>query len=353
MNIEDKIRLFTELPGDERRDVERYVEAHGDEQPQLKALLQQSKRLEQLFESARRLETEPPDEEAIAFFAVMREVDRERMPSDLSNLFERLETRIDEDPDLQELLRKYEGRGAELARASDPEAQFARLSGEAVSQPGDTWTGTEGDRVDGPAADAMDEAKSDRDRAPGRTDRSRARTETDRSRRSRTRTDRSPSRVLRRGAAVALAAAAVYALLFVGGRSMQPEHERLARFSSEELQLSGYSDVRGDQDSVPDSAAAAYIQALAYLRDSETSFLGLFPGYRQAPLDSAAVLLQEVIAREPDDSFLSDEAHYFLGKTELARGNVEEARSALQRVAQSPGMRAGEARSLIDQMQGE
>lgn len=344
MNIEDKIKLFTELSGDERRDVERYVDAHEDEQPHLKALLQQAKRLERLFESARRLATDPPDEEAVAYFAVMRDVDRERMPSDLADSLGLLETRISEDPRLQELLRRFERRGAELARASDPEAQFARLSGEVAAHSGDTWRHTEGDRVDGPAADGADEVESDHGPEPRRIDRTPTKTG------SRNRTGRTPSRTLRRGAAAALIAAAVYTLLFVGGRWIQPEHERLARFSSEELQLSGYSDVRGDEGGVADSAAVAYIQALGYLRDAETSFLGLFPRFRQAPLDSAAALLHEVIAQEPDDSFLSDEAHYYLGKTELARGNVEEARSALERVAQSPGMRAGEARALLDQM---
>lgn len=187
---------------------------------------------------------------------------------------------------------------------------------------------------------------------------------------------------------VALAAAVIYALLFVGGRWARPDHERLATFTSEELELEGYDAVRGpdtngaeragengarengtdengtrengraDDFGVENGAAANgggtatayYVRALDRLRTAETSVLGLFPRFRAEPLDSAASLLRRVIALEPDDSFLADEAHYFLGKTELARGNVAEAERELSRVATSPGVRAEDARRLLEEV---
>lgn len=356
MTIEEKIRLFAELPGDERRDVVRYVEEHENEKPHLKALLEDARRLGQLLESARVLSADPPDEEAVAYYAVMRDVDRTRMPSGVAADLERLGRRIAADPDLQQLLRRYEERADELASTSDAESQFARLSGTAAHSES-TRAAEEPVPGDAPPSKTRPDRSTRRRYANGESNDLRNAP-----------TDREPiaprsanrAAVLRRTAGVVLVVAIVYALLFAAGRWMQPEHERLARFSSDELQLAGYEDVRshaGEDGDSPvngaliDSPTTAYVQSLEYLREAETSFVGLFPRFREAPLDSAAALLRSVIDQEPDDSFLADEARYFLGKTELARGNISDARSALEQVAESPSVRADEARTLLERME--
>ena len=312
MNIEDKIKLFAELPGDERREVEQYVAKHGDEQPRLRELLRESKRLEQLLESARALGSDPPGDEAIALYVVMRGVDPSRMPSELAEAFDDIRRHVERDPELQAKVRAFEGRGEELSAASDAERRFADLIGS--------------ERSSHRAEDRR--AMPHREAGPSRS-----------------------GRKVRNVAGAAIVVAALYAILFVVGRFTQPPHEQLANFSADELVLEGYEEVRGGVGPATTSPTAAYVQALTYLQDAQASFLGLFPHFRVTPLDSAAVALREVIAAEPNDSFLANEATYFLGKTELARGNIEAAREALQRVATTPGVRAEDARLLLQEVE--
>src|SRR5690606_29794839 len=81
---------------------------------------------------------------------------------------------------------------------------------------------------------------------------------------------------------------------------------------------------------------------------AQTGVLGLFPGFDQARLDSAATYLHEVLRLEPPESFLSSEARYLLGKTELARGNVDAAREAFLQVR---GRRRPEATELLERLE--
>lgn len=325
MNIEEKIQLFAELPGDERREVERYVAEHGDEQPRLRELLREAKHLEQLLESARVLSHEPPDAEALALFVVMRDVDRSRMPAALADAFDRIGEQVERDPALQEKVRAFERRGAELSEASDAEAQFATL----ISRESERDSSEQDDRTARPDFRTEDRpATPSRKAGPSRS-----------------------NRKLRNAAAVVIVAVALYGMLFIASRYAQPAHERLADFGSGELVLEGYEEVRGEGDATMTSPTTAYVEALTYLQESQASYLGLFPHFRKAPLDSAAARLREVIAAEPEDSFLANEATYFLGKTELARGNIQAAHQALQQVATTPGVRAQEARLLLEEIQ--
>ncbi len=338
MNIEEKIRLFAELSGDERREVEQYVEARGDNEPHLKRLLEEAKGLDHLLASARRLGTSPPDREAIAFYAVMRGVDRGRLPGHLAEDLDRIGEEIAGSADLRTLLAQYEARASELASASDFHAHFEALTGHSRRGPSREPDVRRRDREPAPHAAAVSRGKDEDGARP----------------------DAGTRRLLQRAGVAVVVVATLYLALLALGRWVQPEYERLARFTSDELRLVGYENVRGEQPAdrevLPDggpglSPTAAHVLALNQLRGAESSFLGLFPGFDKQRLDSAAVLLGHVIELEPDDSFLADEARYFLGKVELARGNFDEARANLARVASSPSVRSEAAQELLSKME--
>ncbi len=308
--MEEKIGLFPELSPEERREVEEYVEKH----PHLREAFEGMLRLDRALREGRALRDDPPDDEALAFVAVMHDVDATRMPATLRAAVRKIERRIETEENLRTSYEALLRRRADLEAGSDMNAQLRRLMGRrsAPERPRETTTGRR------PEAGANQDASG-----AGR-------------------------RPIRRLVTAAVALAAVYAMLFVGGRVVRPETERLARFDRSELVLEGYENVRGSATEGDLSATARrYLEALTHLRQAETDVLGLFPGYDASHLDAAATRLREVMEAEPDESFLAHEAEFLLGKTELARGNAPEARSILERVSASGGRRADSAERLL------
>jgi hypothetical protein len=308
--MEEKIGLFPALPPEERREVEEYVRRR----PHLRDAFEAVLRLDRALQQGRVLSDDPPRDEALAYVAVMHDVDAARLPPVLHEAVRRIERRVEADPTSHRRYTDLLRRRAELEAASDVDAQLQRLMPEqspagAGSRPP---AGGSGHPVGLPTRSRL-----------GR-------------------------RRMRRLASAAVALAAVYALLFAGGRIMRPDTERLASFDRSELALEGYDEVRGPVgEGDLSSQTVRYVEALSHLRQAETSFLGLFPSYDADRLDAAAALLRQVIAEEPEESFLTGEAVYLLGKTQLARGNLAEARDLLARVAAMGGRRAGEAGRLL------
>ncbi len=314
MNIEERIALYPELSEEERARVRAYV----DEHPEWKPAFDHATRLDELLSAARSLGDDPPSAEAIAYRIATRGLRLHDAPSDVDHNLQSLRTLISRDPELKKQSDQISRRLAELEKAVPAQAQFERLTGHDLN----SYSGVE-DVSGGAAVFARNRKRSG-----------------------------GASPFVWRIAASLAALIAVYGILFVIGEGLRPDYERLASFEEDELVLDGYDVLRGRGDSaLGNSAVDLYLGALFHLSQSEFSYLGLFPSFDDARLDSAAFMLREVIASEPAESFLAGEAAYMLGKTELARGEIGAAREALSQVVALGGRQAEEARDLLSEIE--
>lgn len=316
--LEDDILRYPTLSPERQREVEERVEAH----PEWAPLLREAKALGRLMQEARRFREEPPSDDVVAYYLIAERTDPHAIPADLEAAVERVKTHIEEHPEAQERLAAFERRMREIEeKTEDPAAQFERLTGRTLSH---------------------DEEASARD--SGRTPAP----------------DREPARIYqlagrwsRRAAVAALVLAVLYGVLFWAGRAAQPETERLAALSEEELAVEGYSLRTRSKAETLDSASvdAVYLRGLGALREARTTTLGLFPRYDEENLQQAEQMMEEVVSRAKPDSFLQLEAYYFLGKARLAQGKVAEARQAFQEVVAGQGRKTSEAQSILKELE--
>ncbi len=322
-NIEDKILRLSGLSAEEQQAVEAYVDAH----PEWRALLDEVKALSAMAREARILHR--VNDEALAYYVVAQHSELSASPA-LQRVFDDLEDRLDGDPDLRARFEALTARLQEVASSFDPAAQFEELSGfPAASLEGLSAEATSG-------APAREREKE---------------------------TAWFPSiedvlvfslpRTVQWAAAAVVLVGLLYGGLFVVSQALQSDIERLALVDPGETRLEGYSlTLRGAPATADTSSTDAfYLEALRTLRDAQTTTLGLFPRYNQQKLRQAEQLLQRVIEREKNRSFLQVEAYFFLGKVHLAQGKIEAARSNFQTVAIREGRRASEAVEILTQLQ--
>ncbi|MEX2402424.1 MAG: tetratricopeptide repeat protein [Rhodothermales bacterium] len=320
--MEDKIGFYPELSGDERRQVAEYVERH----PHLRPVLEEVRRVDRALRAGKRILADPPSDDVLAFLAVMDDVDIGRMPEPLAEAMRKVKDRIGADEALRSRYDRFKSRRRELETDADIEAQFDRLRGGHAGDVGGIDPGAE------------------KPRRPGNRDRGLS------GNRAGTREAVTGGRSARgtRLARIAFVAITAYALLFVGGRILRPETERLAEFDRDELVLEGFDAVRGAaEETVVSDPVEAYLEAIDVLRAAETSFLGLFPHFDEDRLDRAAALLRRVLELEPEETFLAGEASFLLAKTELARGNIEAARNALDQISVKYGRHSDASERLL------
>lgn len=314
--IEDKIPLYPLLDAAERADVETYVEAH----PEWKAVLKEARALDGLLEGARLLYRDPAGDEALAYYLAHHHVDPHEPKPALRRAFEHIEQQLEQHPDLRERQQRMQERLKELEAASDPVAQFERLTGR-----------------------SLDEAEHLSEPAPVRKDRPS---------RQHARVHVLHSRWMHWSVAAGLAVVTLYVVLLLVSRATQPDLERLAVVEADDLQAYSTLRLRGTTDFASDTTTAdqLFLHAVELLDAAYDSHLGLFPSYDDAQVDSAATLLEEVIELESPESFVRLEAYYFLGKARLAQNRPEEARAALQQVVDQRGPRIGEAEAIIAEL---
>ncbi len=313
MNIEERIALYPELSDDERAAVEAYVEAHPEWQP----AFDDARRWDDLLRAARALGEDPPGPEALAYYVATREWNFEHAPSGVKAAIRHLSRRIERDADLAKRAQSMASRKTAIESASPAPSHFERLTGHDLNEL--------------PSPDAVTGGTPAHAQQGGRTS--------------------DASWTFWRAAAAIAALVAVYAVLFAAGHLSRPQHERLASFEDDEVALEGYEIQRGDvRSDESDTSIIRYAEALDQLRRAESSFIGLFPSFDAERLDSAAALLGLVIENEPAESFLSSEAAYLLGKTELARGRLDAAERALMQVVDSGGRRADDARRILSEL---
>ena len=340
MNIEEQLTLYPELSSDERNAVAAYVSAH----PQWRPALEEAKKWDQLLAQVRRLGEDLSGDEALAYYVTTRGLQPDRAPDSVKHFVNRIEERIATEPALAARVAEMESKMRALEEGSPASAQFEalRMRHRGPSEPDSAH------RTLRPARD-RERSQAPQHGAPSAG--ANGRESYGRSTRLSTAGRPQAGANLRRAAAALVVAAALYGVLVVAGNLARPSHERLAEFTDVELSLEGYEHVRGDsQNGRPQSSVELYVGALHQLRTAHKSSLGLFPRYDAARLDSAAALLRATIEDEPEGSFLAGEATYLLGKTELARGNLDAAREAFERVMAARGRRSAEASQLLDEL---
>ena len=320
-DLNDKILRYDLLDEAERAAVDAHVKAH----PELEALRDQGIAVGRLIAAGPRLLRDDPDDEALAQYVVTARLHGvEEAPGPLQDAYARIERRIESDPALQARVEQLEARYRELTAASDPAAQFARLTGrtlapEAPAEERLRFAGASDERNGAPAP------------APDRPA---------------ARIYRLQTRLMRWGVAALLAGIVAY----VVGIGLQPPLERLAWASSEVLNVDGYTaQFRGETPAVDDdlTADAAYVQGVARLREAQVTTFGLFPRFRERPLEHAEALFR-LAAADDEAPFVQNEARYLLAKVLLARGRPDEARAVLQEVVTASRNKTAEAQALLD-----
>lgn len=334
-NIEKKILDYWQLTPPERKAVEEYVESN----PEWAPLLSDVRVLEELAAEARLLRAMSPGDEALAYYVVARRFQEGEFSESLHSVFQRIEVRLEKDPDLQARYEALEERLEETMGALNPKEQFEALTGRTLSE--ETPSRGRADRETVPSARSRAVSSS----PPGNNSAD---------------ASAATARLIRlpRGArwavAASIAVAAVYGVLFVVSWSTQSTVERLAAVEPSETTLEGYEvRTRGRTSPAAEklSTDMLYRQALATLGEARTSTLGLFPRYDQQKLNEAEALLTRVVEREDSGSFLQLEAYFFLGKVNLAQGKVEAARSHFKAVVAGEGRRAREATRILETLQ--
>lgn len=142
-----------------------------------------------------------------------------------------------------------------------------------------------------------------------------------------------------------------YALLFGIDRATQSPVNRLAAVDvSDQMIDSYYAPQTRRTSSEADTATVEglYLRSLLTLRRAESSTLGLFRRYKADSLHQAAKGLQRVLQRTEPQSFLAQEAQFYLGKAFLAQRRLETARTHFKAVVEQDGRRAQEAQRMLN-----
>jgi hypothetical protein len=300
-DIEQKLLLYDDLPPSEQEEVARYVEQH----PEWAPLLAEARALHALLRTGRADAT--PDATTVAAYVVARALGGPATPEQAAR-HARVADALAEDAALERQSREMAQALEQLAaEAEDPLVQFERLTGRRLGQ------------------------------APAAPERAAPRV-----------LPWTAVRPLRLALAACLALGVLYGALALASRLAQPERALLADLGDLPGDYGGLH-LRGDAPA--DRTADRYALALDALAEARSSFLGLFPTYDEAGLDTAAARLREVVDTSGPDSWEGLEALYALGKIRLYRGQDEEAIWALQSVVALEGPHAADARRLLDYLQ--
>lgn len=347
---EQRILSYPHLSRGEQRDVETYVE----ENPEWAPLLREVQMLESLASSV-----DPPEApsstgaskavspDVLATYVVARHFASPDSSSRITTAFRDIEDRLAEDDELRQRAEKMQHRIEEVEEAVDPLRHFAHVTGRDPGSMSDASDAL-------PSADDRPPVSNEQQEAPGHDGRSRQRG-----------AEREPDRGPKRGmapisrparwamAAVALCVA-VYGLLYAASWSTQSPVDRLAVMDVSTDVIEGYQTrvrspmPQASADTTPDDL---YLRALPLLRNARTSTLGLFPHFDLRKLSEAESLLQRVVDRTESGSFLQLEAYFYLGKINLAQGEVETARTQFKEVVRREGRRAESAYQILKELE--
>jgi len=340
--IEEQILAYPHLSSKEQREVEAYVQDH----PEWTSLLRSVRTLEALARSAEvSEEAELTEANLLATYVVLKRLSPASIPPALREPFARLEKQVEHDDELQDRIETMRRRVESAEASVDATTHFEELTGHRLPSE-DAPVQLKENGSTAPASPAGPRSVQDRDRS---ADRSPTKSDSH---------DRAAARILSVPARWAMAAlvliAVLYGGLYAASWASQSTLDRLARVDVNEDVIESYqARVRSPiaaarNDTTPDDL---YLQALPLLRSARTSTLGLFPHVDHKKLREAEGLLQRVIGQTEPGSFLQLEAHFYLGKINLAQGEVEVARDHFKTVVQQEGRRTTEAYQVLKRLE--
>lgn len=312
-SIEEQLARFTHLSPDEKRAVEAFVAEH----PEWEARLEEVRTLGPLLAHAQTMQGDPPDDEALAYYLYAQQT-ADQQPKLTKDLFDDLSEQVAADSTLQTQAESVANRLQTLEEASNPVAQFERLTGHTLHE--------------SPAQAA--------DRQPAA--------------RRHARIYRLNQRVLRWGIAAVFALGGLYGVLFLASHLSQTETGRLANLASGEAHILVPETLRSS--TLPDSVAQAsptlvYNEGVTFFEEARTTrFLGFFPTYDPALLDSATARFNTVLGLTEATSYEALEAYFMLGRVHLLNGDTEAAQTALQRVVDGGGNKIREAEHMLERL---
>lgn len=362
MKIEERLLSYPTLSPEEKEEVEAYVEDHPEWEPLLHAV----QRLAVWVEITRERSV-PSHEDVLGLYVIAERARPDQIAPEFASVFERLEEQLADDPDLRRRYEEAQERLRDLEASFDPVAHFESLTGYSLS--------------DDDADDAPPDADPPQDRSPDGNGASPAPDKPPQARSGGAASSQAESpqpsashasgvqreahdeqssfslhvlpRAIRWAAAAVVLLAAGYGALFGMSQATQSPLLALADMRVEQDVLESYplrtrSAAPAERTASPDDL---YLQALPLLKNARQTTLGLFPTYDTEALQRAETLLNDVVDQSTPESFLWGEALFYLGKVHLAKREVAQARSTLQRVAQSDTRRSDEAYELLVRLQ--
>lgn len=350
---EDRILAYPHLDEGEKRAVEGYVESN----PEWTSLLRDVKALEAYANRVRLFDAESPTDEVLATYAVAQYLHPDRVPAPLADAFDRVKTRLANDPDYRARYEAMLQRMKAVEDETDPLDRFEAITGHRLdpAPPPHRSDDAASDAFDGvgaaahgalptdgvPAGDSPPAFAADRDASPS----------------SHRLVNRlAPfSSVARRVALAFVLVLGLYGVLYGVSWSTQSPADRLAAMDVNEEVIATFQDTRTRGATSVDTvtADAIYLRALPLLRDARTSTVGLFPHYDHNKLNEAERLLRDVVASTSAGAFLQLEARFYLGKVNLAQRDLDAARSHFKEVVRHEGRRATEAYRILREIERE
>lgn len=313
-HIEEQLARFIHLSPDEQRAVEAFVNEH----PEWEARLEEVRTLDPLLEHVYTLQGDPPDEETLAYYLYAQQTTNQQPPL-TKDLFDQLTEQIDQDPTLKAQTEAVSLRLQELEAASDAAAQFERLTGHKLQENPTR------------AVDRQPQAHRH------------------------ARIYRLNQRVMRWGVAAVLAFGGLYGGLFLASHLSQSEAGRLASLTSDDAHILIPETLRSG--TLPDSTlqtspAPLYNEGVDFFDAARaTQFLGFFPTYDAALLDSALAHFNAVLQVAESNSYEALEAHFMLGRIHLLNDDTASAKASLQRVVDGGGNKIREAERMLARLE--
>lgn len=328
-HVEEQILSYPHLSAEKQREIESYVEDH----PEWASLLRDVRSIESLVRGEGK---NTASDALLTTYVVVQRLHPGDVPPELDEAFQRLEQRIQKQPELQKRAEAIRERLTTAEAAVDPVAHFEALTGHALEPEAESAPAS------ADATTSSRESTSEPETTPSPT----------------ALLDellRLPLAVRWGGAAIALLLGA-YVVLFAASEASQSTLDRLAAVDVSNQVVDNYNST-ATRSAVPSrdtlTADQLYVDALSAVRDARTSTLGLFPSYDAKKLDRAEELLTRALDRTESGSFLALETQFYLGKVRLAKGQVDAARSNFRTVVEQEGRMAAEARSILETLRTE
>lgn len=307
MNIEKDIWRYGQLPEEMQQKIDLYVK----DNIAFAEVLEQVKLLYQILPQSYVFTAEPADDAALSYYIANQYLGQAHVLPDVLRIgYETMKKRIDSDPALHERYETLRHRMEHIMNHSDPLKQFEALTGHRIEAAPKTV-----------GLYAQDRSSS----VPSGI------------------ADKLWSLHVTRGA-LALVVVLLGTWLLYGNRTARLAYTDRALLTIDHANLS----FRGDLAGTSASLDRQFVYGQSALEESQHRWLGVFYTFDQERLELAETYFTNVLASS--DIELVERSNFLLGKIELAKGNVAEARGYLQKAAAENAIYSDEASSLLERL---